>query len=114
MTSNSSDSSPEQSEIKTLKEQIKVLQAKLAQFEEQEQKCRAFEVVASNTSNSVLIVDPEGNAMWVNPSFEKLSGLSGAEIIGKPTSQFLMGPDTKLETVQKICCLLYTSDAADD
>ena len=102
MPSKSPESPHENCEIDALKNQIKVLQEKLALFEEREKECRAFEVVATHTSNSVLVIDPGGNAKWANPSFERLSGITKQEIIGKTTGQFLMGPETKLDTVQKI------------
>lgn len=88
--------------IAELQKKIEVLEAELKSAQQNAKESEGYKVVATHTSNSVLIVDTEGVAKWVNPSFEKLSGRSAQEIIGSHTDKFLVGADTKLETIKDI------------
>lgn len=90
------------SEIEELKQRLATAEAKLEELTDLNRMCESFKVVAQNTSNSVVIVDREGLAIWVNPSFEKLSGVTADEIVGRTTGDFLNGPGTDLATVQSI------------
>lgn len=58
--------------------------------------------VVSNTSTSVLITDKNGLVEYVNPGFEKLTGLSLAEIKGKKPGSLLQGEQTDKETIKRI------------
>ncbi len=51
-------------------------------------------LVASETTNSVLICDSEGNIEWVNKGFELLTGYAYREVLGKAPANFLYGPLT--------------------
>ncbi len=88
--------------VAELQARIEALEAELKSAQQNSIKSHGYKVVATHTSNSVLIVDPEGVAQWVNPSFEKLSGRLAQEIIGKPTEKFLVGAETNLETIKDI------------
>ena len=56
-------------------------------------------MIAEKNINSVIISDVKGNIEWVNSSFEKMSGYTKEEIIGKKPGHFLQGEETDLETV---------------
>ncbi|HET8859667.1 PAS domain S-box protein [Marivirga sp.] len=51
-------------------------------------------LVPLNTLYSVIITDEKGRINFVNNSFERLSGFSYDEIIGKKPGHFLQGPQT--------------------
>lgn len=68
----------------------------------QKQLFHHFRVIAEHTSTSVVIVNPEGIAEWVNRSFERLTGRHFSEIVGQKPGQFLMGEDTDLATLQNV------------
>jgi PAS domain S-box-containing protein len=53
---------------------------------------RKLALVAENTSDLVLITDPEHRIEWVNASFEQVTGYTSAEIIGKTPRSLLGGP----------------------
>lgn len=53
-----------------------------------EQEVSRLSLVAKHTSNLVLITDPARRILWVNESFERLTGYSKEEIIGKDPSIF--------------------------
>lgn len=58
--------------------------------------------VVSNTSTSVLITDKNGLVEYVNPGFEKLSGLMLAEVKGKKPGAFLQREQTDKATIKRI------------
>ena len=59
-------------------------------------------LVASKTSNAVIITDKFGAIQWVNDGFTAISGYSLDEVIGRKPGSFLQGPDTDPLTVQLI------------
>ena len=58
----------------------------------QEANTRRLALVASQTTNTVLILDPEGSTVWVNEGFQRVSGYTADDIIGRPPGQVLQGP----------------------
>ncbi|MBT28286.1 MAG: hypothetical protein CMO01_01405 [Thalassobius sp.] len=58
-------------------------------------------IVASQTSNGVVITDAYGKIEWANKSFEIVSGYKLDEIIGKKPSHFLQGEDTSIDSINK-------------
>ena len=59
-------------------------------------------LVAEKTENLIIITDPKGEIEWVNEAFEKVSGYTLAEVIGRKPGSFLQGKDTDKEIVQQI------------
>ena len=59
-------------------------------------------VVASSTSNLVIITDAEGRIDWVNPAFEQRTGYSLAEVRGLTPGSFLQGEDTDKDAVERL------------
>ncbi len=59
-------------------------------------------MVASQTTNGVLITDPEGRVQWINEGFTRLSGYAEDDIIGHKPGDVLQGPDTDQATVKQI------------
>lgn len=59
-------------------------------------------MVASRTTNSVVITDVNGKTEWVNEAFIKLTGYELNEIIGKVPGDILQGPKTNKVTIEKI------------
>jgi PAS domain S-box-containing protein len=59
-------------------------------------------VVASSTSNLVIITDALGLIDWVNPAFEERTRYSLDEVRGRTPGSFLQGPDTDLGAVDRI------------
>ena len=58
-------------------------------------------LVASETTDAILISNPEGEAVWANEAYTKLTGYSLEETVGKPRS-ILNGPETNLQTIHNI------------
>ncbi|WP_367752014.1 PAS domain S-box protein [Flavobacterium sp. WC2430] len=67
-----------------------------------EDNLNMLSLVASETSDAIIIANPEGETVWANNAFLKLTGFSLNEIIGKKPRVFLNGPETDLQTISNI------------
>ena len=59
-------------------------------------------IVASSTSNLVVITDAAGRIDWVNPAFENTTGYALGEVRGRTPGSFLQGADTDQDVVDRI------------
>ena len=67
-----------------------------------EQELEKLSLVASKTTNGVIIIGADGLTEWVNDGFEKITGYTFAEVVGKDSCALLQGEDTDKGTVKKI------------
>lgn len=67
-----------------------------------EEKLHILSSIADKNINAVIISDKHGKIEWINQSFEKMTGYSLAEVVGKKPGTFLQGEDTDPETVKYI------------
>lgn len=58
--------------------------------------------IAQRTENAAIITDTEGLIEWVNPGFERITGFTSAEVIGKRPGSILQFEDTDPEAVKQI------------
>lgn len=58
--------------------------------------------LAQETDNAVILTDAHQNITWVNRSFEKISGYSFEEVIGKHPGVFLQGDKTDPEVIRRM------------
>jgi PAS domain S-box-containing protein len=61
-----------------------------------------YERLSRDTSNAVIYTDARGCISWVNEGFERLTGYTAAEVIGKIPGHFLQSAQTDAEEVKKI------------
>lgn len=61
---------------------------------------RIAELVASHTTNGVIITDRDGLTTWVNEETERLTGYARSELIGRKPGEMLQGRDTSAESVE--------------
>ncbi|GCC52345.1 hypothetical protein SanaruYs_25820 [Chryseotalea sanaruensis] len=59
-------------------------------------------LIASHTSNAVILTDVLGNITWVNEGFERISEFSLGEVMGKKPGSFLQGEETDNATIEKM------------
>jgi PAS domain S-box-containing protein len=59
-------------------------------------------LVASQTTNGVVITNAEGYVEWVNEGFVRLTGYTQNEVLGRKPGELLQGPGTDPKTVQEI------------
>ncbi len=71
-------------------------------LEEQQQENRLLALVARYTTDSVIITDENGVAIWVNEATLRLSGYRREDLIGRKPGHVLQGPQTDPATVAAI------------
>jgi diguanylate cyclase (GGDEF)-like protein/PAS domain S-box-containing protein len=69
-------------------------------------------MVAQQTTNVVIMSDPQGHVTWVNPAFEKVTGYQFADIVGKPPASLLHFHGSSPEASQKLTRALANKQAA--
>ncbi|MCG9880925.1 MAG: PAS domain S-box protein [Bacteroidia bacterium] len=67
-----------------------------------EEEIKRLALVAQKTQNAVIITDAEGIAIWTNEGFERITGYSFDELVGKKPGHLLQGKDTNEETKASI------------
>ncbi|WP_074987955.1 PAS domain-containing sensor histidine kinase [Rufibacter ruber] len=58
------------------------------------QELEKLSLVASKTSNGVMIADAEGRAEWINQAFTNITGYELEEVVGEFPLELLKGPET--------------------
>ncbi|TQV74706.1 diguanylate cyclase [Aliikangiella marina] len=71
------------------------------QVETQEQS-QLWNYLVNETPEAIIITDAQGNTLWVNKAFEKISGYTFEEMEGKKPGSFLQGPETDQATIDKM------------
>lgn len=66
------------------------------------EKLEELSLVASKTTDLILITDNQGSLKWVNNAFEKFTGYGLEEIKGNKPWKFLHGPETDPETLRHL------------
>ncbi len=59
-------------------------------------------MVARETMNAVLILHLNGEIVWVNEGFTRLTGYSAEEVVGTTSRQMLFGPGTDMKVVEEM------------
>lgn len=68
----------------------------------QREQFKILSLVADETDNSVIITDAQRRIEFVNRGFERMTGYSSAEVVGRKPGEFLQGPLTDRATVECI------------
>lgn len=91
---------PEPKKLHPLK--LRGLIQDITNSKENEMELERLSLVASKTNNAVIITDDKGKTIWVNNSFERLTGYSAAEMFQKKPGKLLQGPGTDKATIQRM------------
>ncbi|MCX6938184.1 MAG: ATP-binding protein [Verrucomicrobia bacterium] len=70
-------------------------------------------LVASKTTNGVVITDAFGRVEWVNEGFTRLSGYTLSEVVGRKPGTVLQGPDTDPKTIARIHASLTAGESVE-
>lgn len=70
-------------------------------------------LVASNTTNSVVITDALGRVEWVNEAFTRMSGYTLDEMVGRKPGAVLQGAKTDPKTVEKIRAAMMAGESVE-
>lgn len=81
---------------------------------EKDEKIKELALVASKTSDAVILTDSNAKILWVNSAFEKMTEYDLAEVIGKEQKDLLAGPKTDWDSVHEMmeCTKVYEATNA--
>ncbi len=83
----------------------------LTQERRAQEETRKLALVVEKTNNLVVMTDKEHKIVWVNNSFERVTGYTRKEVIGKKVGSMLRGKDTNAETVATLDRALHDGHA---
>ncbi|TXK48903.1 PAS domain S-box protein [Pontibacter qinzhouensis] len=66
------------------------------------EELKKLSLVASKTTNSVIIMDAYGRIEWVNKAFCTFSGYEMADVLGQVPGELLAGPDSDAAQIQEL------------
>ncbi len=61
---------------------------------EQQKELKELAAIARAAEEAIMVTDLSSRIVWVNPSFERMSGRSADEVKGRIPGEFLQGPET--------------------
>lgn len=67
-----------------------------------DEEIKKLGLVAKKTLNAVITTDAQGIATWANEGFERISGYTVDELVGKKPGALLQGPATNPATIKKM------------
>jgi PAS domain S-box-containing protein len=67
-----------------------------------EQNLNMLSLAASETTDTIVIANPNGEAIWANNAYLDLTGLSLEEVIGQKPGYLSKGPETDLQATAKM------------
>lgn len=85
-----------------LKTMLERLRNQRKQLQESNDQLAILSLVAAKTDNAAYVADSDWRIVWVNAGFERLTGYSSEEAVGKTPRELLHGRDTDEETVKAI------------
>ena len=71
----------------------KELNRELTERKQAEEAIRRLAEIARNASDGVILTDPEGRALYVNPAFEKMSGYTQGELMNRDPADLIADDD---------------------
>ncbi|MDZ7719070.1 MAG: PAS domain S-box protein [Balneolaceae bacterium] len=80
---------------------------------EREHKLKELSLVASKSTDIVIITDEEGYITWVNKAFEELTEYMLDEAVGRKPGTLLQGPDSDPEMAEKLSEAVHNHQSID-
>lgn len=74
-----------------------------------EEEIKRLSLVAQKTNNAIILIDTKGIATWANPAFERITGFSVEELVGKDPGDLLRGPEPYETLTPDVVKRLYQS-----
>ncbi|MCE7065988.1 PAS domain-containing hybrid sensor histidine kinase/response regulator [Dyadobacter sp. CY326] len=63
------------------------------------ERLKELAIVASNTTDYIVITDSKGRITWVNKAYENQTGYKRGEVKGLDPTELLCGPETDMDTI---------------
>lgn len=79
-----------------------VIETDLTERKKAETELQRLSLIAKETENGVILIDPDRKATWVNAAFTRMTGYTLEEIVGKRPAELLEGPGTDKKTIRFI------------
>lgn len=79
-----------------------IVQSDITDRKNSEEQIRKLSTYVENTKDLIVITNSTGGINWVNHSFEKTTGYSKEEVLGKSCGDFLHGEKTDPKTLQRV------------
>lgn len=79
---------------------INIYGTDITQQKKDQQELERLSIIIQQTVNAVIVTNASGEIEWVNTAFEKVTGYTLKETVGKRPGTFLQGKDTDPETVE--------------
>ena len=74
----------------------------IAERKIEENEIRGLAMVVQHILSAIVIADAGGRIEWVNPSFNRITGYTLAEVRGKKPGHFLQGPESDRAAIARI------------
>ncbi len=74
-------------------------------------RLQMLEMIVDNTSNMVVVTDEERRITWVNAAYNRITGWSLHECVGRRPGELLHGPKTCRQALGRLGALLRQADA---
>ncbi|MCB0687330.1 MAG: PAS domain-containing protein [Saprospiraceae bacterium] len=74
----------------------------ISNLKSSQENIKRLSLVASQTTNGVIITDVSGKVEWINDGFTRLSGYLPDEIRGKFPGEVLQGPDSDTKVIERM------------
>lgn len=71
-------------------------------LERQQQALSELAAVAERANDAIVITDLQGRITWTNPAFERLTGFSFDQAMGRKPGRLLQGPETDPDQIAEI------------
>lgn len=84
----------------------------VTQKRRQEKEVEMLSLIARETVNSIVVMDPECHITWVNAAFTNTTGYSFEEVLGKHPAELLAGPGTDMELERETTACLKRGETA--
>ena len=81
---------------------ISIFLSDISYVSEQKEQYNQLSKLVHQLRSGVILTDTDNRIKWVNDSFTELTGFTRDESLGKTILQLLPGPETNLNTLQKI------------
>ncbi|KAB2916909.1 MAG: PAS domain S-box protein [Bacteroidetes bacterium] len=89
--------------------QLMAIKVDVTERKTAEEEIKRLSLVAQKTNNAIILIDTKGIATWANPAFERITGFSVEELVGKDPGELLRGSEPYTSLTIDAVTKLYQS-----
>lgn len=91
--------------------QLMAIKVDVTERKTAEEEIKRLSLVAQKTNNAIILIDTKGIATWANPAFERITGFSIEELVGKDPGDLLKGAEPNATQTPEAIKRLYKAIA---